>query len=191
VVTPTQKPTVGPTPLPSPQPVSSPTPSPSAKPVASPTPVPTPSPTPVPVAKGTAAPTCVTYDAAACESSSECGDGFCNNGHCSCHDMEHYWPSERCSTYRDGPQLAPGQFCNPDVNNVYCSYMGVCNSLGTECICNEPPHRYSSERCAVWHNDAQQSPTPSPLAAGVTVAPTPSPNICYTCKLKYEHMRYI
>jgi hypothetical protein len=173
---PSAKPVVYPTPLPSPYP--------SPKPVVpTPTPAPTPNPSPNPV---TPAPTCLYYDAATCTSSGECGSGYCNNGWCVCSDMNHYWPRERCSTYHDGPQLAPGQFCNPDVNNVYCSYLGVCNSLGTECICNEPPHRYSSERCAVWHNDAQQSPTPSPLAAGVTVAPTPAPNICYTCKLAFS-----
>ena len=123
---------------------------------------------------------CVHYDAAPCATSGECGEGFCNNGYCACYDMEHYWPRERCSTRHDGPQLAPGQFCNPNVNNAYCSYMGTCNSEGTACICNEHPHRYSSERCAHWHETGEQSPTPSPVTAGIIVSPSPSPNACYT-----------
>ena len=123
---------------------------------------------------------CVQYKAALCATSGECGEGFCNNGYCVCHDMSHYWPRERCAVQHDGPQLAPGQFCNPNVNNIYCSYLGTCNSVGTECICNDYPHRYSSERCAKWHATGEQSPTPSPVAAGVTVAPSPAPNACYT-----------
>ena len=95
--------------------------------------------------------------------------------------MEHYWPVEACSTSHSGPQLEPNQFCNPNVNNIYCSYMGTCNSDGSMCLCNEHPHRYSSERCAIYHSDPQTTQAPSMVTTDVTVAPSPSAEACYTC----------
>jgi hypothetical protein len=51
--------------------------------------------------------------------------GFCNPNEdgCLCSDPEHYWPSDRCSTYHDGSELGPGRFCSPNAVDAYCSFM--------------------------------------------------------------------
>ena len=99
-----------------------------------------------------------------------------------CYDMEHYWPAEACSTSHSGPQLEPGQYCNPNVNNVYCSYLGTCSSDGTMCICNESPYRYSSERCAIYHSNPEPSAAPT-VGTGITMMAVSTTGSCYTCKI--------
>ncbi|MBN2342260.1 MAG: hypothetical protein JXX29_06895 [Deltaproteobacteria bacterium] len=40
--------------------------------------------------------------------------------------------------------------CTPG-DRQFCSWMGVCNSDGTACICDNPAHWLSEEKCAIWH----------------------------------------
>lgn len=90
---------------------------------------------------------------------------FCNNrGYCSsqgegcvCDDFLHYWPSEKCSKWRDGRELSSGQYCYPSKSDYYCSWMGVCAADGKSCECFDGEHRKSSERCSEWHATAGSS----------------------------------
>jgi hypothetical protein len=70
---------------------------------------------------------------------------------CACDDVLHYWPSEQCSTHHNGRELLPGHVCYPDTKDQYCSWLGTCNSDGSACVCDDPVHRLSEEKCKVWH----------------------------------------
>lgn len=97
--------------------------------------------------------------------------GYCTEDNlCKCDDFLHYWPSEQCSTWHDGPELSPGQFCYPNNVDQYCSWMGICNSDGSSCNCFDNEHRYSEERCFIWH----PSPSSSPPPTGPPSTPTSS-----------------
>ena len=100
---------------------------------------------------------------AGCTQDGDCNlRGYCQSGKCVCYNTNNYWPSDSCSIYHDGPQLYSGQVCNPGLINGHCSWVGTCNALGTACICNDGYHRYPSEACAYYHNDAQPNPTAQP-----------------------------
>ena len=79
-----------------------------------------------------------------------------------CDDYLHYWPSERCSTWHDGRELAPGQCCYPNTVDYYCSWMGVCSSDGSQCLCYDSQHRYNGDRCFNWYMDLPPTPIPPP-----------------------------
>jgi hypothetical protein len=114
--------------------------------------------------------TCTPYDRAICNNRGTCaatGDG------CNCDDVSHYWSSDYCSTWHSNRELVdPNDWCYPDETDGYCSYLGVCSSDGQFCNCVEQPHRYSHERCAIYHADASASPSAVPLTSG---GPSPAP----------------
>ena len=43
------------------------------------------------------------------------------------------------------------EVCDPG-DNIYCYYLGVCNSNGTACNCFDPTTRWSSDRCSTYHD---------------------------------------
>jgi DNA-binding beta-propeller fold protein YncE len=92
---------------------------------------------------------CRPYDRTYCSNRGACastGDG------CVCDDQQHYWASERCSKSHPGPELASSsQCCSPGEVDTYCNYMGRCNAQGTKCLCFDPTHRLSSERCLNYY----------------------------------------
>ena len=136
---------------PSNQPSGEPSVQPSTQPSSIPSGIPSCAPTSLP---STSAPTsCLTGDRSVCNNNGACGPS--GNG-CRCDDSEHYWPSEQCSTFHEGPELLPGQYCTPNTRNSYCSWLGVCSSDGLSCLCDDPEHRSSSDRCDIWY------PLPSP-----------------------------
>jgi len=114
---------------------------------------------PVPTPRSVATPHSCTPD-----SRSDCNNrGRCHSDgkSCVCDDPLHYWPSEMCSTYHHGSQLEESQCCTPNSIDYYCAWMGVCDSTGSKCICNDPDHRIASERCQYYHDIVPYSPAPS------------------------------
>ena len=156
---PTPVPTANPSHIPTTgPPTASPSSPPSSNPSNSPSSCPTSVPTTVPP---TVAPTiCIPGDRSACNNNGVCG---LDSGGCECDDSEHYWPSEQCSTFHDGPELQPGQYCSPGDRNSYCSWLGVCSDDGLTCLCDDPEHRSSFDRCSTYE-------PPPPPSTGLCVS---------------------
>ena len=120
----------------------------------------------------TAAPSKVEVDGCSPGDRSFCNDrGQCSRkgDACECDDYLHYWPSEQCSTWHDGRELAPGKCCYPNTVDYYCSWMGMCSSDGSECICYDSQHRYNADRCFNWYMELPPVPTPAPSIIAPTV----------------------
>ena len=99
---------------------------------------------------------CVPGEKAYCNNNGKCDD---LGNACLCYDYQHYWSSERCSTWHEGQELQDGWYCYPDTKDAYCSWKGTCNSDGSACVCDDPEHYWEEERCSTYHST--KSPTPT------------------------------
>eukprot|EP00602_Paraphysomonas_sp_CaronLab_P011110 CAMPEP_0185023348 /NCGR_PEP_ID=MMETSP1103-20130426/6027_1 /TAXON_ID=36769 /ORGANISM="Paraphysomonas bandaiensis, Strain Caron Lab Isolate" /LENGTH=898 /DNA_ID=CAMNT_0027555905 /DNA_START=817 /DNA_END=3513 /DNA_ORIENTATION=+ len=106
--------------------------------------------------------TCVPNDRYYCNNRGSCS--LAGTG-CVCDDPGHYWPSERCSTFHWGGELADDQCCTPGESDYYCNWMGTCDEEGMMCICFDPEHRLSSERCQFYHKSISNSTVSSTISS--------------------------
>lgn len=60
-------------------------------------------------------------------------------------------------------ELEPGQCCKPNKIDHYCSYNGKCDPTGTFCICTDPIHYSSSDRCMNYYSTDNLPDTCPPL----------------------------
>lgn len=150
---PSRVPSGAPTRVPSSLPTAAPSFSPSSLPSHPPSRPPTSSPSSAPSSAPTS---CLPGDRLPCSNLGACS---ADSTGCDCDDPLHYWPSEHCAVFHEGPELLPGQFCSPGERDYYCSWLGKCDESGAACECDDPAHRSSSDRCSSWSPQPTDSPS--------------------------------
>jgi hypothetical protein len=84
--------------------------------------------------------------------------GTCNAGAsaCNCFDPDHRSSSDRCLSWTPAaavPKHDDGTCTAGD--RGYCHNHGACNPTGDGCVCDDPTHYWTSERCKIDHYGAE------------------------------------
>lgn len=80
--------------------------------------------------------------------------GTCNSDGtaCLCFEPEHRSSTDRCSTWSPSVSVpGPGDGTCSSGDRGYCFNQGFCNAAGNGCVCDDPLHFWSSDRCETSH----------------------------------------